>query len=74
MKHRFVICIKNEGYEVSLETRKLYEVLDDAEAESHGQFRVIDESQDDYLYPKEFFLPLQLSEATAEIVAASSTD
>jgi hypothetical protein len=41
-KHRFAICTDNRGYEVSLEIRKLYEVLPDADAEKHAQIRVID--------------------------------
>jgi hypothetical protein len=54
-KHEFVICVDNHGYEVSLEMRKLYEVMVDADAEKHGQIRVIDESGEDYLYPASLF-------------------
>lgn len=54
-KHEFVICVDNHGYEVSLEMRKLYEVMADADAEKHGQIRVIDESGKDYLYPAALF-------------------
>jgi hypothetical protein len=65
-EHHLVICIKNSGYEVSLELRKLYEALLDSEAEKHGQIRVIDESGEDYLYPEALFvtveLPLQVIE------------
>ena len=48
-KREFVICIDNHGYEASLEMRKLYEIINDADAEKHGQLRVIDESGEDYL-------------------------
>jgi hypothetical protein len=65
-KHEFVICINNHGYEVSLETRKLYEVVVDPDAEKHHQIRVIDESGEDYLYPVALFdritLPAQVIE------------
>ncbi len=65
-KHEFVICINNRGYEVSLETRKLYEILADADAEKYNQIRVIDESGEDYLYPAALFdritLPAQVIE------------
>jgi hypothetical protein len=57
----FVVCIANEGYEVSLERRKLYEVRKDAAAEKLGQLRVVDESGDDYLYPAEMFAAIELS-------------
>ncbi len=36
MTHRFAICIKNNGYEASLELRKLYEVLPDQRAVLHA--------------------------------------
>ena len=45
MKHHlFAICVKNEGYEASLEFRKIYDVLEDRKAESQGLVRVIDKS------------------------------
>lgn len=55
-----VICLKNEGYSVSLERRKLYVALADAQAAKYGQLRVIDESGEDYLYPQEFFVAVEL--------------
>ena len=55
-----VICVKNEGYSVSLERRKLYVALPDAKAAEYGQLRVIDESGQDYLYPREFFVEIEL--------------
>lgn len=55
---RLLICVENEGYLVSLEKRKIYVALPDATALKHGQVRVIDESGEDYLYPKSLFLPI----------------
>ena len=60
MNQKFVICIENEGYPASLEKRKLYELVPDPEAERHGQVRVKDESGDDYLYPQELFVAVEL--------------
>jgi hypothetical protein len=60
MKHKFVLCVENAGYEASLEIRKLYEQLPDKEAERHDQVRIIDESGEDYLYPTSFFAPVRL--------------
>ena len=57
---QFVICIKNKGYEVSLERRKIYQALPDPQAAKHALVRVIDESGEDYLYPKSFFAPIEL--------------
>jgi hypothetical protein len=58
-----VVCINNEGYSVSLERRKLYVTMPDAEAATHGQLRVIDESGEDYLYPQEFFVAVELPQS-----------
>lgn len=66
MKKHFMICVDNHGYESSLETRKLYEVLADRTAEQHRQIRVIDESGEDYLYPEDFFAPVRLPLITKE--------
>jgi hypothetical protein len=64
-ENEFAVCINNQGYEVSLEARKLYEVLADADAEKHQKIRVIDESGEDYLYPAALFdritLPAQVT-------------
>lgn len=67
-KHEFAVCLDNRGYEVSLELRKLYEVLADADAKRHGQLRVIDESGEDYLYPATSFDLVALPEHVAERV------
>ena len=68
---QFVVCLKNEGYEVSLERRKIYRVLPDPEAAKHRQIRVVDESGEDYLYPKSFFAPLELPQAIRRAVLAA---
>ena len=70
--HRFVICLDNNGYEASLEPRKLYEVLPDESALKHGQLRVIDESGEDYLFPEALFLDAALADDVAEKVADCS--
>ena len=47
---QFAVCIDNEGYQASLELGKLYRILPDKDAQSHGLVRVIDESGEDYAY------------------------
>jgi hypothetical protein len=66
----FVICLQNRGYEVSLEPRKLYQVLPDPDAAKHQQLRVIDESGEDYLYPKSYFVPIELPTLVRKAVLA----
>jgi hypothetical protein len=64
----FVICIANKGYAASLELRKIYQVIPDKVAEDVRQIRVIDESGEDYLYPQDFFVPVQLPQAVERAV------
>jgi len=69
---RFVVCLKNKGYEVSLERRKIYQVLPDAQAAKHRQVRVIDESGEDYLYPQHFFASIELPQPIRRAVLAAA--
>ena len=57
---KWTVCIDNKGYEASLKIRKLYEMLDDEKASTLGFLRVIDESGEDYLYPKAMFSPITI--------------
>ena len=50
-----VLCNRNDDFPASLEIGKRYLLISDDEAEKHGQLRIIDESGEDYLYPKEYF-------------------
>ncbi|MGP1615899.1 MAG: hypothetical protein ACTS5Y_12705 [Pollutimonas bauzanensis] len=63
----FAVCIQNSGYEASLELRKIYEVVGDDAARPLGMLRVIDESGEDYLFPEEFFAPIQLPASAAAL-------
>jgi hypothetical protein len=56
----FAICVNNSEYPVSLELHKMYRVLSDKDAALDGDLRIIDESGEDYLYPAEYFLILDL--------------
>ena len=51
----FVVCLRNAGYEASLDRGARYRFLPDAEAARHQQVRVVDESGEDYLYPESCF-------------------
>ena len=70
--HQFVVCLKNKGYEPSLEPRKIYQVLSDKEAESHKMIRVIDESGEDYLFPVNLFSPISLPQTLVRELALSA--
>lgn len=59
-KNRFVVCVKSGTYRASLQPRKIYRVLDDPPAEAEGLLRVIDESGEDYLFPAELFVAIEV--------------
>ena len=65
---RFAVCIKNEGYLASLELRKLYQVIDDSDAEKDDMIRVVDESGEDYLFPVDLFVFAPLPESVEDAV------
>ncbi len=67
---KFVLCIRNTGYPEALELRKLYRVLPDVKAAKVGFIRVIDESDEDYLYPQSLFTPIRLTPPIRRALAA----
>ena len=56
----YAVCIRNAGFGASLEIRKLYLVMEDADAEANDLIRVVDESGEDYVYPASLFQRLTL--------------
>ena len=67
----YAICLNNKDYSASLEPRKLYEVIPDIASEGRGLLRVIDESGEDYLYPKYMFAVIPIpANVEAELKAA----
>ena len=69
---QLAICVENDGYPASLEKRKIYVALRDEAAEKHSLLRVIDESGDDYLYPKSFFRLIELPQTVKRAVLAAA--
>ena len=64
------MCITDT--EADLERRKVYQVLADEKAEKKGHLRVIDESGEDYLYPANYFVAVEVAkEAERSLLLAS---
>ena len=72
LKHKFVICIKNDNYSASLELRKIYQVLEDEKATEHHHLRIIDESGEDYLYPADYFVPIEVPQAAEKVFSLTN--
>jgi hypothetical protein len=62
---RFVLCINNIDCD-DLEVRKIYEVLPDEDAAEDNYLRIIDDSGEDYLYPADYFFPVEISSELRE--------
>jgi len=66
-EEQFAVCLDNSGYKSSLEIGKLYQVIPDEEAESHGYVRIVDESGEDYAFTSDRFylvtLPVVVTKA-----------
>jgi len=55
---RFAICVTDS--EPDLELRKIYKILPDEHAAKDNYLRVIDESDEDYLYPASYFVFVEI--------------
>lgn len=62
----FAVCIHNEAYPASLERHKIYRLLPDEDAAQDGDVRVVDESGEDYLYPADWFIRLDVPQAVQD--------
>ena len=62
----FAVCVRNDGYEASLERNKIYAVLPDDGAERDGDLRVVDESGEDYLFSADRFVAIEVPAAVRD--------
>lgn len=67
----FAVCLDNEGYEASLDLRKICRVLPPDSNDPKGYIRVIDESGEDYLYGAKGFEIIELPPRVERKLAAT---
>lgn len=65
---KHVLCVSNQGYRASLIVRRVHALLPDEEAAAHGMVRIIDESGEDYLFPKELFVSIKVPPAATRLL------
>ena len=70
---QFAICVDNSEYPASLELHKVYRLLPDTDAAADGDLRIIDESGEDYLYPAEYFVVIEVPRQIARALTKSFT-
>ncbi len=68
---RLVVCTHNEGCD-DLNRRKIYRVLRDESATTEGYLRVVDDSGEDYVYPAEYFIEIELPHDVEEALRLAS--
>lgn len=56
---KFAVCIRSGDSDL-LTPRKIYQVLPDTSAAKLKYVRVVDDEGEDYLYPAEYFMSLEL--------------
>ena len=72
MGSKLVACIDSDDWLDDLVIRKIYRVLPDERAVKLGWLRVIDESEEDYLYPSDYFIRIELTEEIEQALYATA--
>jgi len=66
----FALCIDNTDYKVSLIPGKVYRIIPDPKAAKDNLIRIVDESGEDYLYHKSYFLFVDFPPAVTKRILA----
>jgi hypothetical protein len=69
-RKRFAICIQNRGSE-DLQVGKVYEIRADRVAATARHLRVLDDSGEDYLYPAQYFVFVELPQRVRRALTAT---
>jgi hypothetical protein len=69
---RFVLCIDDGGYVDDLRVRVVYRVLPDESAAASNYLRIVDETGEDYLYPANLFVPIEVPQEAEPIFVQTS--
>jgi hypothetical protein len=68
---RFALCIQNRGCD-DLQVGKVYETRADRGAAAESHLRVVDDSGEDYLYPAQYFVFVEIPERAKRALRATS--
>jgi hypothetical protein len=67
------VCIKNKGYETSLELGQFYRLVPDRDAERRGYLRVIDESGNDYGHSADSFPAIEVPKPLERVLLEAAS-
>jgi hypothetical protein len=65
----FAVCIRNGEYQVDLVVGKIYRVVKPERNDPPSDVRVVDESGEDYLYPRNWFVPVDLPAKAKKVLS-----
>ncbi|MBI2001347.1 MAG: hypothetical protein A3G35_17145 [candidate division NC10 bacterium RIFCSPLOWO2_12_FULL_66_18] len=69
----FALCVDNTDYRASLILGKVYRIIPDSKAAKDDLIRIVDESGEDYLYHKSYFVFVDFPKAiTKKILSLQS--
>ncbi len=67
---QFVLCVDNRQNPASLETRRVYRVVQPDANDPPDYVRIVDESGEDYLFPKQWFVLVELPQEAVDALNA----
>ena len=70
-KKSYVLCVRNDDAD-DLQELKLYQVLPDEDAAEDGLLRIVDDSGEDFLYPKSYFVSIELPQTAKRMLSSSA--
>ena len=62
----FALCVDNTDYQASLVLGKVYRIIPDPKAAKDDLVRIVDESGEDYLYHKSYFVFVDFPKAVTK--------
>ncbi|MGD0540015.1 MAG: hypothetical protein ABSB33_00720 [Tepidisphaeraceae bacterium] len=69
----YFLCIERGAYRIDLQVGKVYRTAQPEKSDPSDMLRLIDDSGEDYLYPVNWFVPVDLPpKAKKALVAASA--
>lgn len=66
-----VVCVESVGEGLDVIKGKIYAAIEPDRNDPQDMIRIIDEEGEDYIYPRDWFLPIELPEAIASALATS---
>jgi hypothetical protein len=67
----YVVCVDRGEYKIDLHVGKIYRTHKPERNDPADFIRIIDESGEDYLYPADWFVPIDLPPKAKRALAAS---